>query len=155
MHLQNEIRKFFEHNAKDRLKFRMVHDSCKLENIFQVKERQELLHRSNVIYHVACSCGNTYIGETARNLVTRLNEHNPGSKKCKHTDVSDHLYKNSNHNVDFANPKILATARNRTKLLILETVKIYKINPEINVDQLSIPLYLLTFKLFTAKCYTH
>ena len=102
-----------------------------------------------MVYHIHCSCGSNYIGETARNLLTRLNKHNPSSKKCKNTDVTNHLYKNSDHKIDFAKPKILGTARNQTKLFILETLSIDKLKPDINVDQSSITLYLFnTWLLF-------
>jgi len=120
----------------------MVHDTCKLSKFFKVKKSQELLHRLNVVYHAKCTCGESYIGETTRNLKTRLNEHNPSAKKCKNSEVSDHLQKHSDHHIDFKNPKILGSARNRTKPLILEILKIKKLNPGINVDQSSMPLFL-------------
>ena len=85
-----------------------------------------------------------------------MNEHNPGPKKCKNTEVTNLLYKNSNHKIDFANPKILGTARNRTQLFILETLSIDKLKPNINVDQPSITLYLfnmwLFFSCFLSQC---
>ena len=56
--------------------------------------------------------------------------------------VTNHLYENSDHKIDFAKPKILGTARNRTKLFILESLSIEKPKPDISVDQLSITLYL-------------
>ena len=49
----------------------------------------------------------TYIGETARNLLTRLNEHNPGSKKSKNMEVTNHFFENSDHKIDFDKPKYL------------------------------------------------
>ena len=104
-----------------KIKVRVIHDTFKLKSIFRVKEKQALLHRSNVVYHIYCSCGSNYISETARSLLTRLNEHNPGSKKCKSTDVTNLLYENFDHKVDFAKPKLLRTARNQTTLFILET----------------------------------
>ena len=79
------------------LQSRMVHDTCKLNKFFKVKG-QALLHRSNVVYQVTCTCGKSNIGETERNLVTRLNERNLGSKKYKNTNVDEHLYEYSNHN---------------------------------------------------------
>ena len=115
-----------------------------------------------MVYHIHWSCGSNYIGETARNLLTRLKEHNPGSQKCKTTDVTNNLldlFENSNHKVDFAKPKILGTARNQTKLFALETLSIDKLTPDINVDQSSITLYLsdtlycfFFFLLLTAHC---
>ena len=74
--------------------------------------------------------------------VERFNEHNPGSNKCKSTNVTNHPHANSDHKIDFAKPKILRTARNRTMLFILKTLSIDKLKPDINVDQLSITLYL-------------
>ena len=142
MQVQHEIGNYFAKNTNGKIKVRVIHDTFKLKSFFRVKEGQALLHRSNVVYHIHCSCGSNYIGETARNLLTRLNEHNPGSKKCKNTDVTNHLYENSDHKIDFAKPKILRTARNRTKLFILETLSIDKLKPDINVDQSLITLYL-------------
>ena len=135
MQVQHEITNYFAKNKNGKIKVRVIHDIFKLKSFFRAKEGQALLHRSNVVYHIHCSCGSNYIGETARNLLTRLNEHNPSSKKCKNTDVTNHLYKNSDHKIDFAKPKILGTARNRTKLFILETLSIDKLKPDINVDQ--------------------
>ena len=148
MQVQHEIGNYFAKNTNGKIKVRVIHDTFKLKSFFRVKEGQALLHRSNVVYHIHCSCGSNYIGETARNLLTRLNEHNPGSKKCKNTDVTNHLYENSDHKIDFAKPKILGTARNRTKLFILETLSIDKLKPDINVDQSSITLYLFNTWLF-------
>jgi len=51
---------------------------------------------------------------------------------------------NTKHAIDFTNPKILGTACNRTKLLILETLKIHKMKPQVNVDQSSVVLYLFS-----------
>ena len=142
MQIQYELQTFFRHATQDQLGIRIVHDMYKLSQFFKVKESQVLLHRSNVVYHITCNCGSSYIGETQRNFVTRLHKHNPDSTTCKDTDVSEHLANNTGHKIDFDNPKILCTARNRTKLLILETLKINRLNPQINVDQFSIVMYL-------------
>ena len=95
-----------------------------------------------MVYHIYCSSGSNYIGETAKNLLTRRNEHNPGFKKCKNTDVTNHLFETSDHKIDFATPKILGTARNRSKLFISETLSIGKLKPDINVYQSLITLHL-------------
>ena len=102
MQVQHEIGNYFAKNTNGKIKVRVIRDTFKLKSFFRVKEGQALLHRSNAVYHIHCSCGSNYIGETARNLLTRLNEHNPGSKKCKNTDVTNHLYENSDHKIDFA-----------------------------------------------------
>ena len=113
--------------------FKVIHDTFKSKMSFQVEEGQALLHRSNVVYHIYCSCGSNYIGETARNLLTRRNEQNPGSKKCKNTNVTNHLFETSDYKIDFATLKILGTARNRSKLFISETLSTGKLKPDVDV----------------------
>ena len=70
------------------------------------------------------------------------------NRHSKNTDVTNHLYENSDHKIDFAKPKILGTARNRTKLFILETLSIDKLKPDINVDQSLITVCLFNTWLF-------
>ena len=123
-------------------KVRVAHDTFKVKSFFRGKEGQALLHRSNVVHHIYYSCDSNYIDKTGRNLLTRLNQHNSGSKIWKNADVTNHLYENSDHKIDFAKPKILGTARNRTRLFILGSLSIEKPKPDISVDQLSITLYL-------------
>jgi len=45
-----EINHFFDKIDNDRIKARMVHDTCKLSKIFKVKESQALLHQSKIVY---------------------------------------------------------------------------------------------------------
>ena len=51
-------------------------------------------HPSHVIYKGKCNCGQTYIGETARNLKARVNEH---SDVNKHSEPAKHIWKQPNH----------------------------------------------------------
>jgi len=44
--------------------------------------------RSNVVYQLKCSCGSVYIGQTRRNLKSRMEEHNPNAKFSYKTDVT-------------------------------------------------------------------
>ena len=47
-----------------------------------VKDKDEPEHRQWVVYKIKCAdCQATYIGETGRNLTTRLNEHERATKK--------------------------------------------------------------------------
>ena len=135
-------RQLFCKNTNGKIKVRVTHDTFKVKSFFRGKEGQALLHRSNVVYHIYCSCGSNYIDKTGRNLLTRLNQHNSCSKICINADVTNHLYENSDHKIDFAKPKILGTARNQTKLFILGSLSIEKPKPDKSVDQLSITLYL-------------
>ena len=57
----------------------------RIESIFQLKDKS--MHLSHVIYKDTCICGQTFIGETARNLKVRVNDHsdvNGQSEPAKH-----------------------------------------------------------------------
>ena len=61
--------------------------------------------RHCVVYKINCSCGKCYIGETERNLTTRLTEHSKTTGKL--TTVGEHLRDNSTHKFDFEKVEIL------------------------------------------------
>ena len=73
-------------------------------------------------------------------LKTRLEEHNPIT--FGKSDVTDHLQENPHHTIDFHNPLILAQETNWRKLRIKETLYIQKLQPQLNSDEASHPLYL-------------
>ena len=61
------------------------------------KDRQDPLRRPGV-YRIPCQCGKVYIGETGRDLTTRINEHKAHGRKgelekssiIKHSHTEDH-----------------------------------------------------------------
>jgi len=55
-----------------------------------------------------------------------------------------HLLENTKHTVDFKSPKILDRSSNINKLRIKEILYISKLQPQLNVDNQSLPLHLLT-----------
>ena len=57
MQVQHVIGNYFAKNTNGKIKVRVIHDTFKLKSFFQVKEGQALLHWSNVVYHIHCSCG--------------------------------------------------------------------------------------------------
>ena len=106
-----------------------------------------MLRRSNVVYKITCSCGDSNIKLTKRNLEIRIEEHNPGLSK-NDTDVSKHLIKNPDNNpdqpIDFNNVNILGYLDNWRKLLIKETLLIENQTPSISINQiLSLYIYLI------------
>lgn len=49
-----------------------------------LKDKIPTLKKSNVVYQISClDCNKTYIGETSRNLETRINEHRRDTVKKK------------------------------------------------------------------------
>jgi len=51
----------------------------KLENIIRAqKDHLDNYTRKNVVYKIVCKdCDATYVGQTKRKLITRVNEHRP------------------------------------------------------------------------------
>ena len=120
------------------IKLIMSHRNFTIGKLFPYKDRQSLLHSSGVVYQLTCSCGQSYIGQTKRNLITRLNEH----RTCEDSEVCKHLLNNPNYQINFDSPKILDRCNHVTKLRIKETFQISKTEPQLNVDNQSLPLYL-------------
>ena len=117
---------------------------------FKYKDKQAHLERSNVVHKLKCSCGNSYIGQTQRNLKFRLDEHNPLKSNRQATDVVKHLYTYPDHFMDFKNPEILASAFNYRELLIKETLLIQEQQPEI-MWTIFPPLYNSSIRRFYVK----
>ena len=73
------------------------------------------------LYKLNCSYGQSYIGQTHRNLATRIQEHVPNGKQNQESDVAKYLVGNPNHKINFDSPEILGHRNNRRKLRIKET----------------------------------
>ena len=108
----------------------------KLKQQFLIKDRKRQPTRSNTVYRHNCSWGSFYIGQTRRNLVKRLKEH----QSSPNSEVCNHLQSNPFHKVDFHNPQILTSCPDKHKLLILDTLRIQLLKPNLNLDSSSYPL---------------
>ena len=113
----------------------IMHAPCKLKKLFSYKDKQPHLQQFNVIYQLKCDCGASYIGQTGRNLITRLNYHNINLPFRQKTDVSKHQVDNLNHKIDFNNCAILGFSNHWRKRLIKESLYIQKFNPFMNIDK--------------------
>ena len=142
LHIEKELKSFFRRQLSGKLSLNVVHDCYKIGDMFKHKELQPKLYRHNVVYKLTCSCGSVYIGQTRRNLQSRLHEHNPATSLNQHSDVTKHLLENPNHSIDFNDPEVLCSAHNTKELLIKETLLIQQYQPDINVDGSSFPLYV-------------
>ena len=102
--------------------------------------RQQLVHpkdptpkenKSGVIYQIRCqTCNRLYIGETARSLKTRIEEH----KKTTSSAVKEHQT-NTGHIIDWDNVKIIGKEEHWMKRKIKEAIAIRKDKPSLNRDQ--------------------
>jgi hypothetical protein len=141
-HIRNEIQQFLFRYTTGKIRTRFINTTNPISNFFRYKDRQELLLRANVVYRLTCNCGAAYIGETKRNLITRVKEHHPAHNKLQNSEVCVHLNQFPSHAVDFKNPEILGYANTYKRLLILETLHIKNSEPILNADVSSVPLYL-------------
>ena len=143
LQIEKEIRQHLIKNLSTKSQFRLTHDTHNIGKCFKFKDRQALLHNAVIVSELNCSCEQSYIGQTHRNLATRIQEHVPNEKQNQESDVAKHLVSNPNHKINFDSPEILGHSNNRRKLRIKETLLIQKIQSQINLHRASKPIYLL------------
>jgi len=100
------------------------------------KDTNNLLSNNNVVYKISCSdCNASYVGQTKRQLKTRLKEHsnNIKSDTSKHSVITQHILEYS-HTFDWNNTKILDTECNFYKRSISEMLHIKEQENGINAQ---------------------
>jgi len=99
----------------------------KLNNIIRVqKDQVEHPQRNNVVYKIICkNCDASYVGQTKRQIRTRIKEHYNNIKldKLKHSVITEHIV-NYGHNFDWENFIILDSEYNYNKRLVSEMLHI-------------------------------
>src|SRR3978361_810110 len=103
----------------------------KVNNLFtKLKDKTPIDLQNNVVYRIPCdNCQQIYIGQTKRNLQSRLISHKSDcNRKILNCDLADHMVKNK-HQPDYDNVKVLHKENNLSRRLILEMVEI---NEEVN-----------------------
>jgi len=121
------------------------------------KDVNELETNNNIVYKIFCNnCNASYVGQTKRQLKTRINEHikNIASNESKHSVITKHIL-DKNHTFDWQNVKILDFDYNYFKRLIAEMIHIKTQDNSLNsIDDIECldPSYsnLLT-KIFNQK----
>ncbi|KAL9969279.1 hypothetical protein ACROYT_G021476 [Oculina patagonica] len=87
-----------------------------------VKDRDEPNNRQGAIYKIKCSdCQASYIGETGRNLTTRLTEH---KRATRNGDVNNHIsehHRLTKHKIDWDSAECLTYSTNYFQRLTLES----------------------------------
>ena len=93
----NEIKskhflKKFHHFTNDNFDIAISWETRKIQTLFHLKDKK--LNPACKIYYGVCECGEDYIRETNRNIITRCSEHdNP----TKDSETARHLNKHINH----------------------------------------------------------
>ena len=83
-----------------------------------VKDTKTNLQRQGAVYKIkGCDCQATYIGETGRNLSTRLTEHRRGTVTS--TVAEHHLQ--TNHRIDWDSASCVTYSTNYYKRIVLES----------------------------------
>ena len=87
-----------------------------------VKDKDDPRNRKGEVYKISCSdCRASYIGETGKNLTTRLTEHKRAKRK---RDVNNHIaehYRLTNHTIDWDYAQCLTYSTNYFQRLTLES----------------------------------
>ena len=95
------------------------------------KDKTGKEQKTGVIYKIDCkTCEGTYVGETARTLGKRLDEH----RKLTSSAVREHQEK-TGHNIDWQNVKIVGKEEHWMKRKIKEAITIRREKPSLNRDQ--------------------
>ena len=97
-----------------------------------LKSKVDKMVRSHVVYEIKCpGCKASYVGQTARQMTRRLQEHcNTSSPLGKHLEECD--IDQPGKKYDAQDVKILDTANNVPTLLTLEALYISKYKPPLN-----------------------
>ena len=99
----------------------------KLNNLIRLgKDRLDKNKKCNVIYKINCKdCNATYIGQSKRNLETRINEHKYYVKKNDHRSVIAKHYIETKHTFDFDKTTIIDIEINKKKREFVEMLNIH------------------------------
>ena len=136
--IRYELKSFLHKYTDDIASLYIVDALSKIGENFRFKDKQPLFMKSGILYKLTCSCGSTYIGQTRRNLFSRIKEHAASEK----SEVRKHLLQNPSHRVDFNTRTNLGSENDTARLLILESSFIQEQTPDLNNDSQSSPLMI-------------
>ena len=104
------------------------------------KDPTPTVNKCGVVYNINCnSCDDSYIGETARSLGQRFQEHQTHDQSA----IKEHLSA-SGHSVSLDDVRILTSEARLDARKVKEAIEIYKRRPSLNRDQgVEIPPILL------------
>ena len=89
-HIKNKLSKLSNEFFKENFNIKLVFSSFKIKNYFSYKDSISNDLKSFVVYKFTCaSCSTSYIGETCRHFITRIEEH---IKKDNQLYIFKHLH---------------------------------------------------------------
>ena len=116
-----------------------VFTSTKVGDYFSLKTATPFPYRSNVVYQFQClrDAGCSYVGQSSRHLITRVNEHLSLHKpnERNQSEIKKHVYKCPichKQFLDINNFKILKKCQTTFELVIHEALSIKRLRPKLN-----------------------
>jgi len=109
-------------------------DLNKLSEFIKVQKDKSVSTSSNNVYKVNCNnCNVSYVGQTKRQLKTRVKKHvnNIKLESSRHSVITNHIL-NLSHTFDWSNVKILGHEPNYNKRLVSEMFHIKEQKSDIN-----------------------
>ena len=105
--VMNKFLKRFHNLTDNKFEIKIKWQTKKIRTLFKLKDPNP--YPACVIYEGTCNCGESYIGETERNAVTRWEEH---KNTKRNSEPAKHLKHNPNHAFNW---KILCRASKFTR----------------------------------------
>ena len=144
--LMSKMKKIVSNSLEDGVKPKVVYNSTKLSQYFNIKDPVPQKYKSDLVYKCTCSqidCNESYIGETERRFEERIIDHNKLDKKS-------YLYKHSSEN---SHPRVWLdnfqivdrNYGNRIKRIIGEALLINELKTSLNKQDKSFPLKLFNW----------
>ena len=131
-HTQRKLTQLIKRFCTD-IEIKLVFTPYKIKNLFCFKDQIPDLSKSMVVYQFSCAgCNSRYIGETSRQLTTRIKEHTTSDKN---SNIYKHLHASPSCHNQFSQScfKIIDSAHSTFSLKIKEALHINKLNPDLNV----------------------
>ena len=138
--LLSKMKKQLKKTLPEDVNTMISYKSAKLSTKFPVKDKTDFQQKNTVVCHSKCpseGCPKNYIGETNRDIVERIQNHNNRDKNShllKHEKGQTHVWEN-----DF---KILDNNyQSNIKDKIIDSLYIRQLKPTLNANKKSIPLH--------------
>ena len=117
----------------------MTYESTKLSTKFNVKDKTEFYHQSNLVYYGKCpnqTCTEDYIRETERRIKERVIEHN---KRDKNSHILKHSREEGHTHLWDRDFKVLGNNYHSAfKRKISEALFIKQLKPSLTVKEKSV-----------------
>jgi len=124
---------------RDTTNFRVGFRCCnKLDTFVKThKDATEIMSKTNIVYKIYCKdCDVSYVGQTKRQIGTRIKEHKNNIKldETRHSVITDHI-ENHKHTFDWNNVRIMDSESNYNKRIISEMLHIKEQRKGINLQK--------------------